>query len=80
MIYALRAHDIRLRRIMEETLRVSIKIVMDKTEGFAPQFARKGEYHAPKGRISFAALRHTSCAFGAHHFGVYRDDKLQFIS
>ena len=30
---------------MAETLRVSILIKMDKTEGFAPQLARKGEFH-----------------------------------
>jgi len=36
VMYALRARDVWLRHVVEETLRVSIEIVMDKTEGFAP--------------------------------------------
>ena len=36
VMYALRASDVWLRHVVEETLRVSISIVMDKTEGFAP--------------------------------------------
>jgi hypothetical protein len=31
--------------VSEETLRVSIFIKMDRTEGSAPQLARKGEFH-----------------------------------
>ena len=51
---------------------------MDKTEGFAPQLARQGKHHAPAGSSSLVAKRHTSRAFDAYHFGVYRNDKLQF--
>ena len=77
-MYALRANDVRLRRVEEEALRVSILILMDKTEGFAPQLARQGKHHAPAGSSSLVAKRHTSRAFDAYHFGVYRNDKLQF--
>ena len=47
VMYALRASEVRLRRVVEETLRVSIKIIMNKTVGFAPQPVRKDKLHAP---------------------------------
>ena len=84
--YVLRTSEVRLFRDKEETLRVSIFFLMDKTESFASQaclrahLARKGKLHAPKGRTSLVALRRTSRAFGAPHFGVFRNDKLQGIS
>jgi hypothetical protein len=67
-MYALRASDVRLCRVAEETLRVSILNLMDKTEGFVPQLARKGKHHAHIVRSSLAALRQASRAFGAHHY------------
>ena len=47
---------------------------MDKTEGFAPQLARKGKFHTPQAAYFTLACEYFTRA-SAFHFGFIASDK-----